>query len=415
MTLKMGCIADDLTGASDLAGELVARGMRTLLVLKGPITALPADIGAVVIGMKTRTLPVAQAVEASLKALQWLQDAGAEHIYFKYCSTFDSTPQGNIGPVLDALSERIGSDFSIACPAFPANNRTVYNGHLFVGEELLSESGMRFHPLTPMLDSNLVRLLSPQTSRTVGLLPLKSVHGDLDRAIAEKRADGVSTAIADAITDEDLRLLGRACAKLPLSSGASGLAAGIAYEMMGRDAPSAPATLPPVPGRRAILAGSCSQATRRQVARMILRCPSYRIALSGVTPPSDILAAAISWIERQNEREPILLYTTAAPDEVDAQRRIDPAASEKLEELLAQLAQHLVDYGTRAMICAGGETSGRIVGHLGVKQLHIGPEIDPGVPWTIVSRPDAPDLLLALKSGNFGTDDFLSKAWDLLP
>jgi len=415
MTLRLGCIADDLTGASDLAGELVANGMRTMQIIDVPSGPAPDGVDALVIGLKSRTIPAEDAVQRSLEALRWLRAAGAERIYFKYCSTFDSTPLGNIGPVLSALTRELGAEFSIACPAFPANRRTVYQGHLFVGDQLLSESGMRHHPLTPMTDANLVRVLQAQMQEKVGLIPLQAIHGDrVAQAAAQQIEGGAGVAIADAVEDDDLRALGRYCAQLPLASGASGLGAGIARAVMG-GAVSAPAALPSLEGGRIVLAGSCSEATRRQVAIMQQVRPSFQLRLAPDRSPADTVAQAVAWAQEQDLSQPVLIYATAAPDEVARQRAIDPDASAVLEEMLADIASRLVDGGVRSLVLAGGETSGAILARLAVDRLLIGPEIDPGVPWTVGSSENGPQLLLALKSGNFGSDQFMIHAWDLLP
>ncbi|WCT74156.1 four-carbon acid sugar kinase family protein [Sphingomonas naphthae] len=416
MTVLLGCIADDLTGASDLAGELVARGMRTMQVMGIPNEALPDDLDAVVVALKSRTTPVAEAVGESLAALRWLRESGCERIFFKYCSTFDSTPQGNIGPVLEALAAELGADFSIACPAFPANRRTVYQGHLFVGDRLLNESGMENHPLTPMKDADLVRVLQAQITGKAGLIPLGEIRA---RSVAAKAqaliAAGTTVAIADAIDDGDLAIVGAYCAGLPLTSGASGLGVAVGAALMGADAGGAPAPLPALGGRRAVISGSCSLATRRQVAAVRERMPACRIALDEGETPATLIARARDWIAAQAGDGPILIYSTADPAEVARQRALDPNASAVLEEVLAEIAAHLVDQGARALVVAGGETSGAVVQRLGVTRLRIGPEIDPGVPWTIGGGGPNDRLLLALKSGNFGSDDFMSKAWEMLP
>lgn len=416
MSLKIGCIADDLTGASDLAGELVAKGMRTVQFTDIPSGELPDDVDALVIGLKSRTAPVEEAVSRTLDAMRWMRKAGAERIYFKYCSTFDSTPQGNIGPVLAALAAEMGVKFSVATPAFPANRRTIYQGHLFVGDRLLNESGMQNHPLTPMTDANLVRVLQAQMDGRVGLIPLADIRADRVAEAAQARmAEGVEVVIADAIDDADLEALGRFCSTLPLSSGASGLGAGIARAIMGREASSAPAVLPALDGGRVVLAGSCSEATRRQVALMREQRPSFQLKLDSARSPADIVAEACTWVDSQDLSRPVLIFSTADPDEVARQRAIEPNASAVLEEMLSDIASHLVAGGVRSLILAGGETSGAIINRLGIDRLRIGPEIDPGVPWTVGSGEGTPELLLALKSGNFGADNFMIKAWDLLP
>jgi uncharacterized protein YgbK (DUF1537 family) len=416
MALLMGCIADDLTGASDLAGVLVAAGMRTMQTIGIPSTRLPAGLDAVVVALKSRTAPVAEAVAESLAALEWLGGYGCDHVFFKYCSTFDSTSDGNIGPVLDALARACGSKFSIACPAFPANRRTVYQGHLFVGDRLLNESGMEYHPLTPMTDSNLVNILQTQTETRIGLIPLADIRADHVASAADRlMANGIGAAIADAIEEQDLLTLGRFCSTLPLSSGASGLGEGIGRALMVDRSIGAPVVLPRTSGPRAVLAGSCSTATQRQVVTMRRAHPSFQIELDGKRTVEEIGSEACAWFDAHADEGPVLIFSTADPETVARQRAILPNASAVLEEILATVAVYMIQKGLRALIVAGGETSGAVVQRLGIETLKIGPEIDPGIPWTIASAPDTPEMVLALKSGNFGADDFMLKAWDLLP
>jgi uncharacterized protein YgbK (DUF1537 family) len=410
--IKFGCIADDLTGATDLANELVARGLRTVQVIGVPAGALAIEdeTAAIVVALKSRSIHSALAVAQSLEALAWLREQGCGPIYFKYCSTFDSRPEGNIGPVLESLGEALGARATVACPAFPATGRTVYQGHLFVGAQLLNESGMEHHPLTPMRDANLVRVLQEQMSGTVDLVPLADVEGGLVgerlRALAQA---GTAAVIVDAVRQEDLDRIGVYCASAPLSSGGSGLGAGIALALAGTSLARASAQLPPIKGRRAVIAGSCSMASRRQVAAMAACWPAYRI-LSDGRPPAAIIAAAREWISGQDGGDPILLYSSATPEDVAA----SGGDGEIVEAILAELAAGLVSDGFDGLIVAGGETSGAVVQRLGFTSLTIGPEIDPGVPWTIAHASDGAPLLLALKSGNFGSDDFFIKAWDHL-
>lgn len=413
--MLLGCIADDFTGATDLANELASRGLRTSLLFGTPDGADLPEADAVVIALKSRSIAPDAAVEQSLAALRWLRSAACERYYFKYCSTFDSTDAGNIGPVLEAMAADLGVEAVIACPAFPATGRTVYQGHLFVGDRLLNESTMRDHPLNPMLDADLVRILQRQMRGTVGLLARETLcSGKAADAMAKHREAGITAVIADAICDKDLALLGHYCAGVRLSSGASGLASGIALALASPDATRASATLPKAgTTRRAILAGSCSAATRRQVALAAERYPSLRLSLDAGVTPHDVITRAKDWIDNQASDRPILVYSTAAPDMVEAQRRAWPdGASAAFEAILAELAAYLFEDGDGALIVAGGETSGAVVSRLGLGRIDIGPEIDPGVPWTIAARREAPPLLLALKSGNFGSDDFFLKAWE---
>jgi uncharacterized protein YgbK (DUF1537 family) len=424
MATLLGCIADDFTGGTDLAGMLVKAGMRTVQLIGVPTEPVPDDVDAVVIALKSRTSPVDEAVAESLAALRWLRDAGCRQFYFKYCSTFDSTPRGNIGPVAEALMQALGTDFTIACPAFPANGRTIYKGYLFVGDVLLNESGMRHHPLTPMTDANLVRVLQQQAQRKVGLVD----HGAVGKgagAIGERftalREQGCGLAIVDALCDADLEAIGAACADLPLITGGSGIALGLPENfrrrgLLSRDV--AADALPATGGLRAVIAGSCSVATQKQVALMRASFPSFQIDALSLAHGEGLVAAALDWAGARIAREPVLIYATAEPETVrqaQAQLGVEQAGS-LVENALADIARGLVQLGVGKMIVAGGETSGAVVKALGVKGLRIGPEIDPGVPWTsaLQGAPGAQPLALALKSGNFGSEDFFLKAWDKL-
>jgi uncharacterized protein YgbK (DUF1537 family) len=412
----LGVIADDFTGATDVASMLVRAGMPTVQVLGVPDGELPAA-DAVVIALKTRTIPTAEAVAQSLQALAALRAAGARQIYFKYCSTFDSTAEGNIGPVTDALMQALSTDFTIACPAFPENGRTVFRGHLFVGDELLSDSGMKHHPLTPMTDANLVRVLQAQTAQKVGLLRVDALRTNAATQIVQLRADGVRIAVADAIDNSDLLALGEACADLPLITAGSGVALGLppAYQRRGGWSPSdSAAQLSPVQGTAAVLSGSCSQATNAQVARWIADGRAA-IALDplalhrGEQGAATLLAQALALLPQG----PVLLYATAAPDNVKAVQSAlgVEAAGALVEDTLAGLAQGLVTAGVRRLVVAGGETSGAVVQALNVPQLRIGSPICPGVPWTEATLPDSGEpMWLALKSGNFGGVDFFADA-----
>nr|WP_217343956.1 3-oxo-tetronate kinase [Noviherbaspirillum sp. L7-7A]MBV0878050.1 four-carbon acid sugar kinase family protein [Noviherbaspirillum sp. L7-7A] len=427
MTVLLGCIADDFTGATDLAGMLVKAGMRTVQLIGVPDGPPPQDVDAVVIALKSRTVPAAEAIADSLAALRWLQQAGCSQFYFKYCSTFDSTPEGNIGPVAEALMEALGTDFTIACPAFPANGRTIYKGYLFVGDELLSESGMRNHPLTPMTDPSLVRVLQAQSRGKVGLVEHRSVARGAEAVAARfaaLRAEGCTLAITDAISNDDLITLGAACADLPLVTGGSGIALGLPenFRRRGLLAKSDVAEqLPATGGLRAVIAGSCSVATRSQVASMQESAPSFAIDPLALARGEDVAGAALAWAEPLLQQGPVLVYATSSPEQVRAvQAQLGVAeAGELVERALAEIARGLVRLGVGQLIVAGGETSGAVVKALGVTGLRIGPEIDPGVPWTaaLQEQGDAQPqpLVLALKSGNFGSVDFFTKAWSRLP
>ena len=418
--IVLGCIADDFTGATDLANNLVRAGMRTTQMIGVPAHAMQADVDAVVVALKSRTIPATEAVAQSLGALRWLQAQGARQIYFKYCSTFDSTAKGNIGPVTEALLDALNGSFTIATPAFPDNGRIVFQGYLFVGDVLLHESGMQNHPLTPMTDSNLVRVLQAQCRRRVGLIDYRVVGNGADairRHIADLQRQGVAIAIADAISNDDLIELGAALAELPLVTAGSGLAIGLPvnFGIMPSNAASA---LPRASGHRAIVSGSCSAATNRQVQAFVASGgESFRIDPIDAARGGDVVRQTLAWAAPRLSRKPVLIYSTAEPDAVKAAQQQLGAqrAGETIEHALAAIARGLVERGVGQLIVAGGETSGSCVQALEVTQLRIGPQIDPGVPWCHAPTPLAPGgVHLALKSGNFGTDDFFAKAFSTL-
>ncbi|HEY4067733.1 MAG TPA: 3-oxo-tetronate kinase [Burkholderiaceae bacterium] len=414
--MKLGCIADDFTGATDLANNLARAGMRVVQAIGVPSGPPPADVDAVVVALKSRTIPAAEAVEQSLAALAWLRAHGAEQVYFKYCSTFDSTPAGNIGPVAEALMAALGTRFTIATPAFPDNGRTVFKGHLFVGEVLLNESGMQNHPLTPMTDANLVRVLQAQCSQKVGLIDHRVVARDADAIrtrIAALEGEGVGLAIVDAVSNDDLIRLGTALRGMPLVTGGSGVAIGLPANW--GLAPSARATELPAPsGHRAIVSGSCSLATNRQVADFIRRGgAALAIDPLQLAAGVDVVQGALAWAAPRLAAGPVLVYSTAATDQVKAvQGRLGVAqAGEMVEAAFGRIARGLVERGVGQLLVAGGETSGAVVQALGITQLAIGPQIDPGVPWCHAARGAGAGVHLALKSGNFGSDDFFGKAF----
>ena len=424
MTLLLGCVADDITGATDMALMLARNGMRTVQVIGVPPAARPLpEADAIVVALKSRTIPAAEAVAQSLEAATRLTEAGARQLFFKYCSTFDSTDDGNIGPVAEALLDHLGADFAIACPAFPENKRTVYKGHLFVGDVPISESSMRDHPLTPMRDANLVRVLGRQCqgADTVGLVPWETVvQGPeaMRAAFAGLRGAGHRLAIVDALTDDDLRDIGRASDGVALVTGGSGVgmglpenyrAAGILPERAGAE------PLPRLDGGAAVLSGSCSAATNRQVAEMAAAHPALRLDPTALAAGTQSAAEVLAWAVSRLTEGPVLVYSTAEPDSVgDAQAQIGKEkAAAIVETAFAAIAGGLVEAGVRKLIVAGGETAGAVVEALGVHTLRIGPEIDPGVPWTV--RVGEPGMCLALKSGNFGTDDFFTKSFAMLP
>lgn len=422
MALILGCIADDSTGATDLASTLAERGMRTiqLIGVPAPGTEVP-EADAIVIALKSRTIPAPQAVAQSCAALQWLRAAGARQFLFKYCSTFDSTAAGNIGPVADALLDALGEGFTIACPAFPTNGRTVYRGHLFVGDALLSESGMEHHPLTPMTDPNLVRVLGRQTDAAVDLIAYEVVRrgeADIRARMTELRAQGVRFAIVDALRDEHLMSIGRACDGLILVTGGSAVAMGLPenYRRRGWLATRDAATLPAASGAAAVIAGSCSPATLAQIAAMraagrpALAVDPLRLAEGG-----DVTEEVLEWAARHLDTEPVLVYASAPPEQVaEVQATLGrERAGELVEDALAAIARGLIANGVRRLVVAGGETSGAVLKALGVTALRIGPAISPGVPWTLSLN--EPEVFLALKSGNFGGPRFFQEAFALLP
>lgn len=414
--LLLGAIADDFTGATDLANMLVRGGMRTIQTIGIPSAPLAEEVDAVVVALKSRTIPAQQAVEQSLAALAWLQAGGCRRIYFKYCSTFDSTPRGNIGPVTDALMDALRTDFTIACPAFPENRRTICHGYLFVGDQLLSESGMKDHPLTPMTDANLVRVLAPQTRRKVGHIGYATVAAGLAavrEATHRLKEDGVGIAIVDALADADLRTIAEAYAELPLVTAGSGVGLGMAeyYRKAGLLTHSASAaSLPRVRGSAVVLSGSCSAATNGQVAHWAKSRPSFRLDPLRLAKDQSHADEAIAWARNQDSSKPVLIYATAsAPEVKHIQQELGAArAGQLVEQAFARIAKGLVQAGVRRLVVAGGETAGAVVSSLDVRSLRIGPQIDPGVPWT--ESLDDPPIALALKSGNFGSPDFFEKA-----
>jgi 3-dehydrotetronate 4-kinase len=420
--MLLGAIADDFTGATDLCSMLVRGGMRTvqLIGVPGPDDVVP-DADAVVVALKSRTAPVREAIDQSLAALRWLRAGGAKQFFFKYCSTFDSTDQGNIGPVADALIDALGCGFALACPAFPTNARTVYLGHLFAGGVLLNESGMENHPLTPMKDANLVRVLSRQTDGTVGLVPFGTVEQGavaIRRAMTGMKEQGRRYAIVDAVTDAHLLAIGEAAEHHALITGGSGVAMGLPenFRRVGLlRAGDDPAALPRVDGFAAVLSGSCSRATLMQLGRARAQVPVFELDPLATPDAAALAAGALTWAEGKLGAKPIIIAASAPPEKVAAvQARFGrDEAGALLEDAMARIAAVLVERGVRRMVVAGGETSGAAVRRLGVRSLRIGAEIDPGVPWTLAEG-SGPSLLMALKSGNFGGPDMFTSAFDML-
>jgi uncharacterized protein YgbK (DUF1537 family) len=422
--LLLGCIADDFTGATDLANNLVRQGMRVVQTIGVPVAPVD-DVDALVVALKSRTAPVEEAVSWSLAAARWLRGQGAGLTYFKVCSTFDSTPAGNIGPVAEALLAELQGDIALVTPAFPEAGRTVFKGHLFVGDGLLSDSPMRHHPLTPMLDANLVRVLQAQLRHTrAGLIDHRCVAAGADAVrarLAALRADGVAFAIADALDDGHLRTLAAAAQGLALVVAGSGLAIGI--PALHGLAPGAEAAwLPPPRGHCAIVSGSCSAATNAQVAAFVAGGgEAFGVDPLRLAAGADVAAEALAWAAPRLGAAPVLVAATAEPAAV---QRVQAAlgagrAGALVEAALARVAVGLVQAGVGQLLVAGGETSGACVQALGITQLRIGPQIDPGVPWCHTERPGERDgetrgLHLALKSGNFGGVDFFRRAFTVL-
>jgi 3-dehydrotetronate 4-kinase len=431
MTIQLGCIADDFTGATDLANNLVRAGMRVVQTNGVPTAPLTADVDAVVVALKSRTIAPADAVAQSLQALQWLQSAGARQIYFKYCSTFDSwygalgtNHRGNIGPVTEALMDALGTEFTIATPAFPDNGRTVFKGHLFVGDVLLSESSMKHHPLTPMQDANLVTVLQSQCQRKVGLIDYRVVAAGetaIKARIKELRAQGVGIAIVDAVCNEDLMRLGTALASLPLVTAGSGVAIGLPQNF-GIQASQQSAVLPKAQGLQAVVSGSCSQATNAQVAAWkAAGLPSQALDMPAVlgndAQHHAAVQATLDWAKPLLAQGPVLVYSTADAQTVkNTQATLgSEATGARVEYALSAIAKGLVVLGVQQLVVAGGETAGACVQALGVQQMQIGGQIDPGVPWCHAhAGAVGKDLHMALKSGNFGAADFFAKALKLL-
>ncbi len=412
--MLLGCIGDDFTGSSDLANTIAKGGMRVAQFNGIPRISAPGEIEAGVVALKTRTCPAAEAVARSLDALDWLKAQGCRQFLFKYCSTFDSTPSGNIGPVLDALADALGAERTTVCPAFPATGRSIYQGHLFVNDRLLSESGMEHHPLTPMTDPDIRRWLGHQTPHAVGHVAYADVVAGpeaIGAALNRETAAGRRHVVLDAVRDDDLLALGAALAGDVLISGGSGIALGLPenFRRRGLVEPAQPEWRGAA-GRAAALCGSCSVATREQIARHRQRHPARQItveqAIDGAVSPDEIVA----WVIENQDGEGVpLVYSSAEPDEVaHAQTRFGKAeAATALETLFAATARALVDAGIRRLIVAGGETAGAVISGLAVPAFEIGPEIDPGVP---ALRVVDGDIVVALKSGNFGSPDFFAKA-----
>jgi len=407
----LGAIADDFTGATDLATNLAKRGFQVVVVPEDSLTSNDRDDAsyeAVVVALKTRTAPVSQAVADSLRALDYLQSLGCERIYDKYCSTFDSTDEGNIGPILDALAERLDVRTTVVVPSFPANGRTVTNGVLSVNGELLENSSMRNHPLTPMTKSRVAEILTPQTTGTVSEIGTETVEAgtqSLDAALASAHTRYV---VVDASTDEHLATIADATSASALISGGSGLALGLRPRTTGNASPMSATT-----GRQLVLSGSASTATRGQVAHATSTLSFYKIDVEQLVVDQNAARAdALAWIERQNADDTVLVYAVDSLEDLELSRSLPADVSALVEWLLGEIAIAAVhEHAYSRIIVAGGETSGSVVKALGIDRLIIGPEIAPGVCWSSGTTSNGVSVNLALKSGNFGAPDMFSTAW----
>jgi len=410
--MNIGVIADDFTGATDIAGFLVTNGIRTIQTTGIPDERFEAEAEAYVLSLKSRSCPADEAIRLSLEALHWLRDKGCEQIFFKYCSTFDSTAKGNIGPVTDALLDEMGEEFTILCPALPVNGRTLYRGYLFVGNQLLSESGMQHHPVTPMRDSNIARLMEQQSRGKAGNIYVEVLDkgpSALKRELLSLKEKGIRYAVMDTLNQEHLDTIGAAVADFPLVTGGSGLAAGIARSLHKEgEKRSAEKAGRPKKGATVIIAGSCSKATNRQVARYREKAPSQFIDALRCRTDAGYLDELYAWTTAAIEDGATpLLYATKQASELEKPAYASQDVGRAIEELFGKLASRLLGAGVKNFIVAGGETAGKVVQSLGLSAFFIGPQIDPGVPWV---RAVGQDLYLALKSGNFGSDDFFVKA-----
>ncbi|MET0330472.1 MAG: 3-oxo-tetronate kinase [Dyella sp.] len=418
MSLLLGAIADDYTGASDLASTLAGNGLRVVQTIGIPAADIELpEVDAVVVALKSRSIAPAEAVAQSQAAEAWLCGRGARHVLFKVCSTFDSTAKGNIGPVTDALAASTGA-MPLVCPAFPRNGRTVYQGHLFVGAKRLDESPLKDHPITPMRDSSLVRLMQAQSTRPVGLLPLAVIAqgvAAVREELARLREQGCGSVIADAVSEADLEVLGQVALDEPLSTGASGLGLGLARALVAQRQAVPPAVRTnAAQGARGslILAGSCSAATLEQIAVAEQHMPVLRLDVQALLDGSANVDAPLAWATQQLAQGPALIATSAAPAQVlELQARYGGEhVSAVLEGTLATLAQRLAEQGLSRLIVAGGETSGAVVDRLGVEAFLIGAELAPGVPMLYALGRRHAGLRLVLKSGNFGDRDLFGRA-----
>jgi 3-dehydrotetronate 4-kinase len=432
VTLKLGCIADDYTGASDLANTLTRQGLRTVQTIGVPADDLKLpEVDAVVLSLKSRSIEASEAVSKSLAAETWLRGRGASHVLFKICSTFDSTDKGNIGPVMDALREKSGDKIVLVTPAFPETGRTIYKGNLFVGSVPLNESPLKDHPLNPMHDSNLVRVLARQSRTKIGLVELSVVTRGADAVrarLAELAGEGAGAAIVDTVFDHDLETIGLVASNHRLSVGASGIGLGLARALVAqtdgmRSASHAPSE-EAVGGPAACLAGSCSQATLGQIASAEKIMPVLHLDPDRVIAGKEEARRALAWARERLGSGPVLVASSASPEDVAAlqARHGRDAAGHAIEQAMADIAEGLVQAGVRRLVVAGGETSGAVVDRLGIPGFLVGEEIAAGVPVlrAVGAKESAKigakpvDMLLALKSGNFGGPEFFSDALDLM-
>jgi uncharacterized protein YgbK (DUF1537 family) len=415
--MLIGVIADDFTGASDIANTLAKGigtegGLRTTQYLGVPRHAPRPDEEACVIALKSRSIPAKDAVEQSLQALEWLRIHGCKQVIFKYCSTFDSTPDGNIGPVGEALADVLGVKGVVACPAFPAAGRTVYQGHLFVHDRLLNESGLENHPINPMTDADIRRWLQQQSTAPVGLVPAAVIFEGVKAvkaAFGAAAQRGETLVVADAVRDADLITIGEACAEHPLITGGSGIALGLPRNFIraGLAQGSVPQTSS-IAGPEAILAGSCSGKTREQIDHHAKHHPTLALDVDAIVEERLLVEDVVHFL-RDNEGKAPLVFTSANPEAVgNIQARYGAArVSAAIDGFFGKVAQQLIKSGVRRLIVAGGETSGAVVSALELGPLAIGREIDPGVP--VLTSGATSQIALALKSGNFGSSDFFIK------
>ena len=421
MTLKLGCIADDYTGASDLANTLTRAGLRTVQTIGVPADdlALP-EVDAVVVSLKSRSIEAPLAVSRSRSAEKWLRGRGAGHVLFKICSTFDSTDAGNIGPVMDALRADSGDSIVLVTPAFPETGRTVYQGNLFVGAVPLNESPLKDHPLNPMHDSNLVRVLARQSRTKIGLVDLAVVvrgPAAVRARLADLAGQGVGAAIIDAVFDRDLETIGTVALNHRVSVGASGIGLGLARALVAGTAGTAAALSDaPVGGPAACLAGSCSQATLGQIANAEQAMPVLHLDPDRIVAGKEEAQRALAWAKERLDKGPLLVASSATPDKVAAlqKRHGRDAAGHAIEQAMADIAEGLVQSGVRRLVVAGGETSGAVVDRLAIPGFLVGEEIAAGVPVLRAVGGRAGEMLLALKSGNFGGPQFFTDALRLM-